>query len=312
MLLDIVMLTVGGFLVWLGAEGMVRGSVKLAAWMGVPPLVIGLTVVAFGTSAPELVVSSIASFRGHGEIALGNVLGSNIINIAVVLGLSAVITPIAVSADVLKRDMPIVIGVTLLVVVLAMVGDSIGRIDGALLLAIFLGHTLMCWRLAVSEQQRTTQAPGWERPELRWFHIAFLAGGTLVLAMGAEGMVRGAVGVAEALGVSKRVIAVILVAFGTSLPELAASAVAARHGESDLALGNIIGSNIYNMTLILGTAALVRPVPTDVSWNSVDLIFFVATVLVLLPMMRIRWRIGRADGVILLAMYALALTLLIA
>jgi len=312
MLLDIAMLIGGGFLVWLGAEGMVRGSVKLAAWLGVPSLVIGLTVVAFGTSAPELVVSSIASHRGHGEIALGNVIGSNIINIALVLGLSAVIAPIAVRPEVFRRDMPFLVAVTLLVVVIALVGDSFSRADGLLLLVVFLGHTLMCWRLAQAEQRRTTQEPGWERPDIRWFHVAFLVGGTLVLALGAEGMVRGAVGVAEALGVSKRVIAVVLVAFGTSVPELAASAVAARHGESDLALGNIIGSNIYNMTLILGTAAVIRPVPTDISWHSVDMIFFVATALLLVPMLRIRWRVGRIDGAILLTMYALVLTLLIA
>jgi cation:H+ antiporter len=312
MLPDISMFVGGGVCVWLGAEGLVRGSVKLAAWLGIPSLVVGLTVMALGTSAPELVVSAVASYRGHGEIALGNVIGSNILNIGLVLGLSAVIAPLAVRAEVLRRDMPVLVGVTLAVALMAVLGDLFGRLDGVLLVALFLGYTLMCYRLALAERQRTTRIPGWERPALRWFHIAFLVGGTTVLAAGAEGMVRGAVGVAAALGVSERVLAVILVAFGTSLPELAASAVAARRGESDLALGNVFGSNIVNMTLILGISALFRPIPTNVTWRSVDMIFFVAMVLVLVPMARIRRRVGRIDGMILLAMYALALVLLIA
>jgi cation:H+ antiporter len=312
MLPDIVMLVGGGFFVWLGAEGMVRGSVRLAAWFGIPPLVVGLTVVAFGTSAPELVVSVVASARGHGEIALGNVVGSNIFNIALVLGLSAVIAPIAVRPAVLRRDLPVLLAVTLLVAALAVLGESIGRIPGAVLLAFFAGYSLLCYRLAVGEQRRVTMTPGWERPALRWWHLAILAGGTVVLALGAEGMVRGAAGVAGALGASERVIAVVLVAAGTSLPELAASAVAARHGESDLALGNVLGSNIFNLTLILGVSALVSPVPTDVTWRSVDVIFFTATALALVPMARIRWRVGRIDGILLLLSYGTAVALLIA
>ena len=312
MLRDIAMFVGGSCCVWLGAEGMVRGSVKLAAWLGIPSMIVGLTLVAFGTSAPELVVSAVASYRGLGEIALGNVIGSNIINIGLVLGLSAIIAPMAVRPEALRREMPVLVGVTIVVALMAVLGESLGRADGVLLIALFLGYTLLCYRLAVAERQRVTRIPGWERPALSWFHVFFLVAGTVVLALGAEGMVRGAVGVAEALGVSQRVIAVILVAFGTSLPELAASAVAARHGESDLALGNVIGSNICNMTFILGTAALIRPLPTSITWRSEYMIFFVAMVLVLVPMARIRWRVGRIDGMILLAMYALAVTLLIA
>jgi cation:H+ antiporter len=310
MWVDILFLVGGGVGVWLGAEGMVRGAVKLAAYLGVPSLIIGLTVVAFGTSAPELVVSSIAAARGHSAIALGNVLGSNIINIALVLGLSAVVTPIAVSTEVLRRDIPVVVIVTFGVVAMAFFGDQIGRIDAAILLAVFIGHTFYSYRLAVREQQRRTTAPGWERPELKTIHIAFLIGGTLVLAAGAEGMVRGAASIAEEIGISKRVIGVTIVAFGTSVPELAASVVAAKHKESDLAIGNVVGSNLYNMTLILGTASMIAPTPSKIEWPATDIIFFVVTVLMLIPLIRMGWRLGRIDGAILLSTYALSIAFL--
>jgi cation:H+ antiporter len=310
MWLDVLLLVGGGLGVWLGAEGMVRGSVKLAAWLGVPPLLIGLTVVAFGTSAPELVVSSIAAIQGHNEIALGNVLGSNIINVALVLGISAVISPIVVASDVLRRDIPIVVGVTIAVVVMAALGDRVGRIDGVVLLVLFVANLWYSYKLTQREQARTTSLPGWERPELTSRHIAFLIGGTIVLTLGAEGMVTGAANLAEALGVSERIIGITIVAFGTSLPELAASAVAAKHGESDLALGNVIGSNIYNMTLILGTASLIAPIPARLSWASYDFYFFVITVLMLIPLARVGNRLGRLDGIILLFTYLLAVVFL--
>ncbi|MBW2276718.1 MAG: calcium/sodium antiporter [Deltaproteobacteria bacterium] len=310
MLVDVLFLVGGGVGVWLGAEGMVRGAVKLAAYLGVPSLIIGLTVVAFGTSAPELVVSSIAAVRGHSAIVLGNVLGSNIINVALVLGLSALVAPIAVSTEVLRRDIPVVVVVTFAVVVMAFLGDQVGRIDAAILLCIFIGHAIYSYKLAVREQQRRTTAPGWEQPKLEKMHIAFLIGGTIILAVGAEGMVRGAVGIAEAFGVSKRVIGLTIVAFGTSVPELAASVVAAKQKESDLAIGNIVGSNLYNMTLILGTASMIAPTPSKFEWPATEVIFFVVTVLMLIPLIRLGWRLGRIDGVILLSTYVLSLVFL--
>ena len=302
---DLVLLIGGGVAVWIGAEGMVRGSVKLANYFGIPSLIIGLTIVAFGTSAPELVVSSLAAMKGHNQIALGNVIGSNIINVGLVLGASVLVKPISVSAQVLKRDVPVLIAVTLLTVLLAWIGNGVGRIDGAILLILFVGHTIMSYKLALKEQARTTMTPGWQRPELKVRHILFLLGGMILLAAGAESMVRGAVGVAEAFGVSKRIIGMTIVAFGTSVPELAASVVAAKHGEGDLALGNVVGSNLYNILLILGTAALISPVPCTVTWTSVDFIFFVIIVFLLLPMIRVGWRLGRADGILLLSCYTL-------
>ena len=307
MILDIILLVGGGLGVWLGAEGMVRGAVKLAAYFGVPPLIVGLTVIAFGTSAPELVVSAFASIEGHGEIALGNVLGSNIMNIALVLGISSIIAPLHVSTEVLRRDIPILVAVTLTVVVLTLIGKEISRIDSIILLSIFAAHTIYNYKLAVKEQSRTTMSPNWERPQLKGIHIVFLIGGIAVLSMGADGMVRGSVGLAKSFGISHRIIGMTIVAFGTSLPELAASIVAAKHGESDLALGTVVGSNLYNMTLILGTASMISPIHTGLNLFSPEILFFMITVLLLIPLIRVGWKLGRMDGLILLTIYGLAM-----
>ncbi|MCP4599957.1 MAG: calcium/sodium antiporter [Proteobacteria bacterium] len=305
MWLDVTMLVGGMVAVWLGAEGMVRGAVKLANYLGVPSLIIGLTIVAFGTSAPELVVSSFAAVRGHGQIAIGNVLGSNIINIGLVLGLSVLMSPIRVGTQVLKRDVSTVVLVTIVVVAMAWIGGEVSRIDGAILISGFVAHTIMTYRLAKKEQAITISLPGWERPVLKPQNIVFLIGGMIVLAVGAEGMIRGAVGLAEAFNVSQRIIGITIVAFGTSVPELAASVVAAKHGEGDLALGNVVGSNLYNMLLILGTATTILPIRSNLDLTSVDFLFFVIFVVILLPMIRMGWRLSRIDGFVLVSVYAL-------
>ena len=303
MLLDFTFLILGGAAVWLGAEGMVRGAVKLANYLGVPALLIGLTVVAFGTSAPELVVSVLAAIRGHNQMALGNVIGSNIINVGLVLGLSVIFAPIAVSFGVLKRDIFVVVIWSFVVVFMAWMGTGISRIDGAILLSGFIVHVFLSYKLAVKEQIRVTTKPDWKRPKLELRYIVFLIGGMVVLAVGAEGMVDGAVGIADAFGVSKRIIGMTIVAFGTSVPELAASVVAAKNGEGDLAFGNIVGSNLYNMLMVLGATSLISPIACQITWASIDFIFFLLFVVILLPMIRFGWKLGRKDGAILLGLY---------
>ncbi len=302
---DAILLLGGGAAVWVGAEGMVRGAVKLAAYLGIPSLIIGLTVVAFGTSAPELVVSVFAAAQGHGQVALGNVLGSNVLNIALVLGLSVVIAPIRVSLDVLKRDIPFVVIITVGVICMAWIGNQLGRIDATLLLLLLAGHTWMNYRLAQKEQARVTAQPDWEKPDFKSLHLVFLVGGMIVLAAGAHGMVVGAVGLATSIGISERVVGTTIVAFGTSVPELAASVVAAKNGEGNLALGNVLGSNIYNILLILGTTAMISPVTSQISVASYDFLFFLGVALILLPMAWIGQRLNRTDGLILLLAYAL-------
>jgi cation:H+ antiporter len=310
--MDIIFLAAGGLAVWLGAEGMVKGAVKLAAFFGVSSLVIGLTVIAFGTSAPELVVSSIAAFQGYNKIAAGNVIGSNIINITLVLGLSAIIAPVVIDKKILTKDLPIVAAITVLVVLMAIWGSIISRLDGIILLIIFAAYSVYNSISAYRDNQRQTSMPGWERPELKIKHIVYLIGGTVLLAAGAHGMVKGAVGLARAMGISEQIVAMTIVAFGTSVPELAASVVAARHGESNLAVGNVIGSNLYNMTLILGTAAVISPIPLTVQRDSWDILFFVLAVFILFPLMRIKWRIGKIDGLLLLMFYILSVFMLFA
>ena len=305
MWLDFAYLLIGGLGVWIGAEGLVRGAVRLAAYFGVSSLIIGLTVVAFGTSAPELVVSSLAAMRGHSQIALGNVLGSNVINIGLVLGLSVVIAPISVSSEVLKRDIPFVIIATLATVILAWHGSSLGQIDGVLLLLGFVGYSYINYRLALQEQARNTAAPGWQRQEIKASYILMLVGGIILLPLGAEGMVSGAVGLAEAFNVDKRIIAMTIVAFGTSVPELAASMVAAKHGESDLALGNVVGSNIYNLLLILGTSVLIAPIKIHLTARSFDFMLMVLITLLLAPLISRGRGLSRVDGIILLSIYVL-------
>jgi cation:H+ antiporter len=310
MIEHLLFLIVGGALVWLGAEGMVNGAVKLANYYGVSAMIVGLTVVAFGTSAPELVVSSMAAAQGHSAIAIGNVLGSNIINIALVLGFTAIISPIFVDKDTYHGYLPMVAFVSIVVVAMAAFGGFISRIDGIILLLAFAGYTVYTFYKAFHENKRATMVEEWVRPELKPKHIVYLIGGTGILALGAEGMVRGAVGVAQVMGISEQIIAMTIVAFGTSVPELAASIVAAKNDESDLAIGNVLGSNFYNMTLILGTASVINPVPTSVSWTSIDYISFLIAILVLYPMMIIRKKIGRIDGTILLVLYAISVPLL--
>ncbi|MBN2803836.1 MAG: calcium/sodium antiporter [Deltaproteobacteria bacterium] len=310
LLVDIALLAVGGFFVWLGAEGIVEGAVKLAKYFGVSSMVVGLTVVAFGTSAPELVVSSIASFQGHNEIALGNVLGSNIINILLVLGISALLAPMAVSKNTLKKDLTLVAVISVAVVFMAAYGSELSRVDGIILLIIFAGYTIYTFVRAFNENRRASAVENWERPELKAKHIVYLLLGIPTLAGGAHFMVKGAVGVATFAGISEQIVAMTMVAFGTSVPELAASAVAARHGEGDLSIGNVLGSNLYNMTLILGVSATIAPINTNVNITSPSFIFFLLSVFVLYPIMAIKWKIGRIDGGILLFLYLLSVIFL--
>ncbi len=302
---DLLFLIGGGFLVWLGAEGLVRGAVRLAAFFGISSLIVGLTVVAFGTSAPELVVSAVAAARGFSRIALGNVIGSNLINLCVILGLSAVIAPMAVAQAVLRRDMPVVAGVSLVVLAVALIGDRIGRVDAVILLAVFLIYLAFSIRMAVEDNRRTTMMDGWERPAFRLRDAGMLVGGLAVLVLGAEGMVRGARALAMAMGVSDTVVGMTVVAIGTSIPELAASVVAARHGESDLAIGNVVGSNVFNVTLILGTAALIRPIEETGRSNLLNMVFFISSVFLVYLLMAAGHRLGRAKGMLLLTAWIL-------
>jgi cation:H+ antiporter len=255
---------VGFVLLYFGAEWLVKGSSSLARSLGVTPIVIGLTVVAFGTSAPELVVSLISSIQGKSMIAVGNVVGSNICNIALVLGISAVFNPIKSDPSVIRRDIPIMLGISLYLLVLTW-NSTLGRIEGATLFAGIIIYTFFNYYQAKKD---TGDAAGIEseledigfiasRPK----QIVLIVLGIAGVVGGAQIVVENAVKIMTILGVDEKFIGLTIVAFGTSLPELATSVVAALRGEMDISIGNLVGSNVFNIMSVLGAASLVRPIP---------------------------------------------------
>ncbi len=305
------LLIAGLFLLTLGAEGLVRGSASLALRAGITPLVVGLTVVAFGTSSPELVVSTKAAYAGQGGIALGNVVGSNIFNIAVILGLSALVRPLRVNSQLIRFDMPVMIAVSLIACLLAR-DQHFSRWEGLLLVAGVILYTLVVIRMARRERNRAVQeefAEGTPHASRSvWLDLGMALGGLALLAGGAQLFVQGAVELARAWGVSEAVIGLTIVSAGTSMPELATSMVAAFRKQEDIAIGNIVGSNIFNVLAILGVSSLLKPF-TPGGVTALDFSFMLATALVLVPLMRSRMRMNRLEGALLLAVYGLYLAM---
>jgi cation:H+ antiporter len=301
MLPDLLAVTAGVALLYFGAEGLVRGSANLARHWKLTPLAIGLTVVAFGTSMPELVVSVDAALAGAAAIAAGNVVGSNIANIALILGLSALMSPLAVNARVVRVDVPLM-GLVTLVVIVMLRDQSIERVEGAILVTGLVAYTVASLR---SARRQADAAPIEQLPEglSTARNVAFVAVGLTLLVAGARFLVDGAVSLAAALGVSDALVGLTIVAVGTSLPELATSVLAACRREGDIAVGNIVGSNIFNILGTLGTTALVRPLH-QTAMTTVDLGVMLALAVLLLPLARSGWRVSRAEGGLLFACYA--------
>lgn len=294
-----------------GAELLVRGASRLAAAIGISPLVIGLTVVAYGTSAPELAVSINAGIAGQADIAAGNVVGSNIFNVLFILGLSAMISPLAVSRQLIRLDVPLMIGVSLLFLVLALDG-TISRLEGGFLAAGLIAYT--AWSII---QGRKEQAAVRENFEAHFVHprspgagatalnLVFIVAGLAMLVLGSEWLVDGAVALAHTMGVSDAVIGLTIVAAGTSLPEVATSVMAALKGERDIAVGNVIGSSIFNILSVLGLSSLIAADGIHISSALLDagLPVMVATALVCLPVFFTGQEISRAEGTLLFGYY---------
>jgi cation:H+ antiporter len=270
-----VLLLLGTALLVAGAEFLVRGAAKLAASIGISPLVVGLTVVAFGTSSPELAVSAHAAFTGEADIAVGNVVGSNIFNILFTLGLSAIVAPLAVSRQLIKLDIPIMVGASLLLLVLGLDG-TISRIDGLLLFGLLVGYTVFIIRRSRRESRAMQEeyaqefgvGPEEKSPAAWKIDLAYLLGGMVMLVLGSRWLVDGAVRIALNLGVSELVIGLTIIAIGTSLPELATSIMASLRGERDIAVGNVVGSNIFNILAVIGLSGLVAPQGVPVSLDA--------------------------------------------
>ncbi len=302
----IAIFAVGVAILYYGANGMLHGSVSIATRMGISQLVIGLTLVAFGTSAPELSLDVSAALQGSTQLAFGTLVGSNIANIGLILGLAAIVAPLRVNMRLLKSELPIAIAVSLLVLALGYDGE-VSRQDGILMLAAFVLFLTYSYLGARKESARVKTefkteaqetAPPGEPLGKSWLLVVVGLAGLIV---GAQLMVYAAVGAAQLLGVSELIIGLTVVAIGTSLPELATSLVAARRGDADIAVGNVIGSNIFNMLLILALVAIIQPVPVSPQSIRVDLPIMIAFVVVLVPIMLRGMVISHREGYFLLA-----------
>jgi cation:H+ antiporter len=299
------LLALGTVLLYYGAEWLIRGAAGLARAFGISPLVVGLTVVSYGTSAPELIVSVLATAEGKGAIAIGNVTGSNIANIGLILGATALIAPPRVAGSLIRREVPVMLIATV-AFLLVLANGLIGRIEGFCLLAGALLFTYATLRWSKRSQpehhdrELAKDVPD-TRGKLMLGLLALLGLGTLV--GGGKLFVSGAVGIALLIGMSEHVVGLTVVAIGTSLPELAASLVAALRGHSEIAVGNVVGSNIFNLLLILGTASLVRPIAFPLSAMSLDASVLVAMTLLCTLAMRRGRQIGRWEGALFLSGY---------
>lgn len=314
MVLDFIWIAFGLGLLVLGADGLVRGAASIAAKLRVSPLVIGLTVVAFGTSAPELTVSLTAAINGSTDIAVGNVVGSGIANILLILGICALIAPLKVKSSTVWKEIPLALMGALLLFIFGndvlldgVSANVLSRTDGLALLALFI--IFMYYIFGMAKHDRAEMAKAGEKEEkitqYSWLlSTAFVIGGLGILVVGGRLLVSGAVGLAEAAGLSEALIGLTIVAVGTSMPELATSLVATRKGHTDIAIGNIVGSNIFNVFWILGASSIIHALPIS-DGMLIDILVAVGATLLLFAVMFLgkRHRLERWEGIVFLLLY---------
>lgn len=304
---DIAILFVGLFVLILGGDFLVKGSTSLALRMRLSPLVVGLTIVAFGTSSPELLVSLNAALAGSPDLTMGNVIGSNICNLALVLGVTAMIRPIRVNSDSIKIDWPMTMGSSILLYFLVREG-FLKSFEGILFIVLLVAYTVFIIRKSRKENHKPTIEGGTEIADVNSTKhlikdIVLIVLGCIGLFYGAEWFVNGAKNLAQTLGVEERVIGITVLALGTSLPELVTAAIASFKNQTDLALGNLMGSNIFNILSILGITSIVKEiVVSDVILNT-DMVWMLGITLLILPMMVHKREIGRYEGFVLLLVY---------
>jgi cation:H+ antiporter len=317
---SIILLFVSGLVVLiLGADLLVRGASRLAAAFGVSPLVIGLTIVAIGTASPEIAVSLQAAVNGQGDLTLGNVLGSNIFNVLFILGVTSILAPIVIAEQLIRKDAPIMLGVSLLAFTLSVDGN-LGLWDGLIMISGLVFYTVFALRQSRKESKEVQKEYAQEFAEKQprstrntITNILFILVGLGLLVLGSRWLVDSAVVIAKILGVSELVIGLTIVAVGTSLPEVATSVIAALKGESDIAVGNAVGSNIFNLLGVLGIGALLAPDGISVAERVLQFDFpvMVFVALVTLPVFYIDSRISRMEGGLLLVYYALYVTFVV-
>ena len=314
MTVEILLLLAGLVLVLVGAEAIVDGASALARRWGISEFIIGLTIVAIGTSAPEMVVSFISAAEKNSDMAVGNIIGSNIFNTALILGLSAIIAPVAITRGNLRRDIPVNIGITALLILLGLkktlfgIGENgLSRVEGIVFLAHFAWYMITSFvhdkdNLVEEEEEEASDA----KPKKLAAAILYLVAGILALVYGGRLFVNHAQTIAEMAGLSDKFIAITVLAAGTSLPELATSCIAAAKGKGRLALGNVLGSNTFNILLILGGSAVIHPLNMDnISFIDYTAVFMCALSLVLFSWTGMRNRIDRLEGVVLVLLQVL-------
>ncbi len=301
-----------------GAEALVRGASKIATSFGISPLVVGLTIVAFGTSSPEIAVSVGAVVNGNSDIAVGNVVGSNVFNVLFILGISALVTPLVVHAQVIRQEVPIMIGASLMLGVMALDG-RVGRWESGFLVALLLGYTVFVVRQSRAEtaEVRDEYAAGMRRSgswdDRRAAQVLLMVTGLALLVLGSNWLVDASVAFARALGVSDLVIGLTIIAAGTSMPEVATSVMAAVRGERDIAVGNVIGSNTFNILGCVGLSGLVSDSGLGIAAAvlNFDLWVMIAVAVACLPVFAVGREIGRGRGLLFLAYYVAYVTYLI-
>ena len=314
MILNLTLLIAGLLLILFGANYLVDGSSSIAQSFGLSAFVIGLTLVGIGTSAPEMVVSFMASIQGKADMAIGNIVGSNIINTFLILGITALIAPLIVTKDNIKRDIPLNIVVTVLLLTLGMkhtifgVGsDQLSRWDGLIFLAIFAWYLWRSFRIDPSQSEAEAEEEEGEEIQVfsTWESLLFIVAGLVGLVSGGKLFVNSAAELAVAWGASEKFIAITIMALGTSLPELATCVVAALKGRGQLALGNILGSNISNILLILGGAALINPLSfAGIKMMDAAMLLIASVFIILTAFTFVKKRIDRVEGVIMLLLEA--------
>jgi cation:H+ antiporter len=307
----LVLFLIGLVILIVGAELLVKGAARLAAAAGISPLVIGLTVVAFGTSAPEMIVSVSTALRGQADLAIGNVVGSNIFNVLFILGISAIITPLLVSKQLIRLDVPIMIGVSILTLLFSLDG-TISLLEGVLLFAGIIAYTAF---LIAQARREKAQSPAPDEFDKEYgvttkkrsplIDIGFVVAGLFLLVVGSNWLVNGAIAIARWAGVDELVIGLTIVAAGTSLPEVATSILAAIRKERDIAVGNVVGSNIFNILAVLGLSSIVAPNGLTVAPAILDFDMFVmiAVAVACLPIFFTGNEIARWEGVVFLGYY---------
>ena len=301
--MEIVLILVGIALLYFGGELLVKYASRLALSLNLSPMVIGLTIVAFGTSSPELLASLVASLQGSPDIAMGNVVGSNITNLGLVLGLSALIYPLRASSKFIRREVPFMILVAVLLVPFGY-DLVISRVEGLLLFGLLVLYLLYVFNSSDDSEADEFALEYGQAQSTKWSILGVVAG-VLLLVLGAQSLVTGAVDLAQSLGISERAIGLSLVALGTSLPELATSLVAAAKREGNILLGNIIGSNIFNILGILGLTAVVNPIRVSPDLVRTDLWVAIGISTAVLPFLSTRLRLERWEGMVLLGIYVL-------